>query len=127
MNILNSKLLIIKIGSSTLVDKTENFKKDWINKLIDDVHFLIKKKIKVIIVTSGAIALGCKLLKKNKKKLKLKEHQAIAAVGQIELMNLFKKSFLRKKIKIAQILLTLEDTEKRRRSLNAKRYISYSI
>ena len=59
MNILNSKLLIIKIGSSTLVDKTDNFKKDWINKLIDDVHFLIKKKIKVIIVTSGAIALGC--------------------------------------------------------------------
>jgi len=124
MNILNSKLLIIKIGSSTLVDKTENFKKDWINKLIDDVHFLIKKKIKVIIVTSGAIALGCKLLKKNKRKLKLKEHQAIAAVGQIELMNLFKKSFLRKKIKIAQILLTLEDTENRRRSLNAKDTIS---
>ena len=44
MDILNSKLLIIKIGSSTLVDKTDNFKKDWINKLIDDVHFLIKKK-----------------------------------------------------------------------------------
>ena len=44
MNILNSKLIIIKIGSSTLIDKTKNFKKDWINKLIDDVHFLIKKK-----------------------------------------------------------------------------------
>ena len=124
MNILNSKLIIIKIGSSTLIDKTKNFKKDWINKLIDDVHFLIKKKIKVIIVTSGAIALGCKLLKKDKKQLKLKEHQAIAAVGQIELMNLFKKSFLRKKIKIAQILLTLEDTENRRRSLNASDTIS---
>ena len=124
MNILDSKLIIIKIGSSTLIDKTKNFKKDWINKLIDDVHFLIKKKIKVIIVTSGAIALGCKLLKKDKKQLKLKEHQAIAAVGQIELMNLFKKSFLRKKIKIAQILLTLEDTENRRRSLNARDTIS---
>ena len=120
MNILTSKLIVIKIGSSTLVDKTENFKKDWINKLIDDVHFLINKKIKVIIVTSGAIALGCKLLKKNKKNLKLKEYQAVAAVGQIELMNLFKKSFLRKKITVAQILLTLEDTENRRRSLNAK-------
>ena len=124
MNILNSKLIIIKIGSSTLIDKTKNSKKDWINKLIDDVHFLIKKKIKVIIVTSGAIALGCKLLKKDKKQLKLKEHQAIAAVGQIELMNLFKKSFLRKKITIAQILLTLEDTENRRRSLNARDTIS---
>jgi glutamate 5-kinase len=124
MNILESKLIVIKIGSSTLIDKTENFKKDWINKLIDDVYFLIKKNIKVIIVTSGAIALGCKLLKKNKKKLKLKEYQAVAAVGQIELMNLFKKSFLRKKLKIAQILLTLEDTENRRRSLNAKDTIS---
>ena len=124
MNILNSKLIVIKIGSSTLIDKTKNFKKEWINKLIDDVHFLIKRKKKVIIVTSGAIALGCKLLKKDKKELKLKEHQAIAAVGQIELMNLFKKSFLRKRIKIAQILLTLEDTENRRRSLNARDTIS---
>ena len=120
MNILTSKIIVIKIGSSTLVDNTENLKQNWINKLIDDVHFLISKKIKVIIVTSGAIALGCKLLKKNKKNLKLKEYQAVAAVGQIELMNLFKKSFLRKKISIAQILLTLEDTENRRRSLNAK-------
>ena len=120
MNILSSKLIVIKIGSSTLVDQTDNFNNIWINKLIDDVHFLIQKKIKIIIVTSGAIALGCKILKKNKKKLKLKEHQAVAAVGQIELMNIFKKSFLRKKLKIGQILLTLEDTENRRRALNAK-------
>ena len=99
MNILQSKLIIIKIGSSTLAGRTEKLNTAWVNKLIDDMHFLIKKKIKIIIVTSGAIALGCKLLKKNKKKLKLKEYQAVAAVGQIELMNLFKKSFLRKKIK----------------------------
>jgi Glutamate 5-kinase len=67
MNILSSKLIVIKIGSSTLVDQTDNFNNIWINKLIDDVHFLIEKKIKIIIVTSGAIALGCKILKKNKK------------------------------------------------------------
>ena len=124
MNILQSKLIIIKIGSSTLAGRTEKLNTAWLNKLIDDVHFLIKKKIKIIIVTSGAIALGCKLLKKNKKKLKLKEYQAVAAVGQIELMNLFKKSFLRKKIKVGQILLTLEDTENRRRALNARDTIS---
>ena len=124
MNILQSKLIIIKIGSSTLAGGTEKFNTAWVNKLIDDVHFLIKKNIKIIIVTSGAIALGCKLLKKNKKKLKLKEYQAVAAVGQIELMNLFKKSFLRKKIKVGQILLTLEDTENRRRALNARDTIS---
>ena len=67
MNILSSKLIVIKIGSSTLVDQTDNFNNIWINKLIDDVHFLIEKKIKIIIVTSGAIALGCKILKKIKK------------------------------------------------------------
>ena len=58
MNILSSKLIVIKIGSSTLVDQTDNFNNIWINKLIDDVYFLIQKKIKIIIVTSGAIALG---------------------------------------------------------------------
>ena len=75
--------------------------------------FFDQKKIKVIIVTSGAIALGCKLLKKNKKKLKLKEHQAIAAVGQIELMNLFKKSFLRKKINNPTIISELLSVTKK--------------
>ncbi|MEK9545542.1 MAG: glutamate 5-kinase, partial [Pelagibacteraceae bacterium] len=120
MEILNSKKIVIKIGSSILINEIGNLKTNWVDKLIEDVFFLIQKKIQVIIVTSGAIALGCKFLKKNKKKLKLNEFQAVAAVGQIELMNLFKKSFLKKKIKIGQILLTLDDTENRRRSLNAK-------
>ena len=120
MEILNSKKIVIKIGSSILINEIGNLKTNWVDKLIEDVFFLIQKKIQVIIVTSGAIALGCKFLKKNKKKLKLNEFQAVAAVGQIELMNLFKKSFLKKKVKIGQILLTLDDTENRRRSLNAK-------
>jgi len=120
MEILNSKKIVIKIGSSILINESGNLKTNWVDKLIEDVFYLIEKKIQIIIVTSGAIALGCKFLKKNKKKLKLNEFQAVAAVGQIELMNLFKKSFLKKKIKIGQILLTLDDTENRRRSLNAK-------
>ena len=65
--------------------------------------------------------MGCKKLKLNMKNLKLDKSQAVASVGQIELMNLFKKTFVKKKINLSQILLTLEDTEQRRRAINAKR------
>ena len=82
---------------------------------------LLKLKKNVIIVSSGAIALGCKKLKLNKKNLKLDKSQAVASIGQIELMNLFKKTFGNKKINLSQILLTLEDTEQRRRAINANR------
>ena len=72
-------------------------------------------------VSSGAIALGCKKLNLNKKNLKIDKSQAVASVGQIELMNLFNEIFSKEKINISQMLLTLEDTEKRRRAINAKR------
>merc|ERR1712127_573326 len=74
-----------------------------------------------IIVSSGAIAMGCKKLNLSKKNLKLDKSQAVASIGQIELMNLFSETFIKSKINISQILLTLEDTEQRRRALNAKR------
>jgi glutamate 5-kinase len=67
--------------------------------------------------------MGCKKLNLNKKNLKIDKSQAIASVGQIELMNLFNKIFSSKKINLSQILLTLEDTEQRRRAINAKRTI----
>tara|TARA_B100000989_G_scaffold105185_2_gene77045 strand:+ start:1310 stop:2416 length:1107 start_codon:yes stop_codon:yes gene_type:complete len=118
--ILNkSKRIVIKIGSSLLI-RNNKINSTWVNKLSDDISKLSKYKIDIIIVTSGAIALGCKYLKINRKNLKLKEYQAVSAIGQIELINLFKKSLSKKKIKIGQILLTLEDTESRRRALNAK-------
>ena len=72
-------------------------------------------------MSSGAIALGCKKMNFNKKSIKLDKSQAIASIGQIELMNLFSQIFTKYKLNISQILLTLEDTEERRRSLNAKR------
>ena len=103
--ILNkTKRVVIKIGSSLLI-KNNKINKNWVNKLSEDIANLCKKKIDVIIVTSGAIALGCKYLKINRKNLKLKEFQAVSAIGQIELINLFKNSLSKKKIKIAQILL----------------------
>jgi len=124
MDILKYKTIVIKIGSSLIVDGKNKIKKSWFNNLIKDIDFLIKKNKQIIIVSSGAIALGCDLLKINKKNTKLSQFQAIAAIGQIELINLFKKAFGKKNIKISQILLTLEDTEERRRSLNAKETIS---
>ena len=79
------------------------------------------KKKNIILVSSGAIALGCKKLGLKKKDLKLDKSQAVASIGQIELMNLLRKTFSTKKINLSQILITLEDTEQRRRAINAKR------
>ncbi len=121
MLLKNSKIIVIKIGSSLLVDKNKRVRKKWLTSFAKDVGKLRSKNKKVIIVSSGAIALGCKKMNYNKKNLKLDKSQAIASIGQIELMNLFNKTFSKRNINISQILLTLEDTEQRRRSLNAKR------
>ncbi len=121
MLVRNSKIIVIKIGSSLLVDKDRRIRKKWLLSFAKDIQNLRSKNQKIIIVSSGAIALGSIKMKYNKKSLKLDKSQAIASIGQIELMNLFSKTFAKYKLNISQILLTLEDTEKRRRSLNAKR------
>jgi|TARA_B100001741_G_scaffold166173_1_gene137354 glutamate 5-kinase len=121
MLLKNSKIIVIKIGSSLLVDKKKKIRKKWLSEFAKDVQKLKSKNQKVIIVSSGAIALGCIKMNYDKKNLKLDKSQAVASIGQIELMNLFSKIFLKHKLNISQILLTLEDTEERRRSLNAKR------
>ena len=123
MYINSSKKIVIKIGSSILIDDKGRTKKKWLDELVKDIKFLIEKKKQVLIVSSGAIAMGCEYLKIKKKKLKVDKSQSVASIGQIELMNSYKKAFDKKKIKIAQILLTLDDTEQRRRSINAKRTI----
>ncbi len=121
MFLKNSKIIVIKIGSSLLVDKNKKIRKKWLSSFAEDIHKLKTKNKKIIIVSSGAIALGCIKMKYDKKNLKLDKSQATASIGQIELMNLFSNIFSKYKLNISQILLTLEDTEKRRRSLNAKR------
>ena len=123
MYINKSKKIVIKIGSSILVDDKGKPKKSWLNEFVKDVKFLIKKKKQVVIVSSGAIALGCEYLGINRKGLKVDKSQAVASIGQIELMDFYKKIFDKSKIKISQILLTIDDTEQRRRSLNARRTI----
>ncbi len=121
MHLKNSKIIVVKIGSSLIVDKNKKIRNKWLSSFAKDIKKLNDKNQKVIIVSSGAIALGCKKLNYNKKNIKLDKSQAIASVGQIELMNLFSYTFAKYKLNISQILLTLEDTEERRRSLNAKR------
>ena len=121
MHLKDSKIIVIKIGSSLLVDDNKQIRKKWLSSFAKDVKELKLKNKKIVIVSSGAIALGCKKINYNKKNIKLDKSQAIASIGQIELMNLFSKIFANYKLNISQILLTLEDTEKRRRSLNAKR------
>ena len=121
MSLNSSKTIVIKIGSSLLVDKNKKIRKKWLSSFAKDIQKLRSKNKKIIIVSSGAIALGCIKMNYNKKNLKLDKSQAVASIGQIELINLFSNIFSRYKLNISQILLTLEDTEERRRSLNAKR------
>ena len=117
------KKIVIKIGSSILVDNEGKPKKKWLQEFGKDIKYLINKKKQIVIVSSGAIAMGCEYLKIKKNGLKVDKSQAVASIGQIELMNFYKKTFDESKIKISQILLTLDDTEQRRRSLNARRTI----
>ena len=121
MHLKNSKVIAIKIGSSLLVDKKNNIRKKWLSSFAKDIKKLKSINKKIIIISSGAIALGCKKINHNRSNLKLDKSQAIASIGQIELMNLFSQTFLKYKLNISQILLTLDDTEERRRSINAKR------
>ena len=123
-NILDAKCIIIKIGSSLLIKK-KKFNKEKLNEIILDVYELKKKKIKVIIVASGAVALGSEYLNvQKKKKITISEKQALASCGQSLLMKNFISLFDKRKMKVAQILITSSDTEDRERSLNARDTIS---
>ena len=119
MLIKDSNIIVLKLGSSTVVDGRGKFKKKWVTSLIKDIQKYGKNK-KFVIVSSGAIALGQKYLK-IKKKIKLDMSQAIAAVGQIHLASEFQKLFEKYKIKTGQILISPDDTEQRRRALNVRR------
>ena len=121
MFLKNSKNIVIKIGSSLLVDKKQKIRKNWLLSFAKDIKKLMSKDKKVTIVSSGAIALGCKKMNYKKTNLKLDKSQAVASIGQIELMNLYSQAFSKCKINISQSLLTLDDTAERRRSINAKR------
>ena len=93
MSLKDSKIIVIKIGSSLLVDNNKKIKRKWLLSFAKDIQKLKNMSKKVVIVSSGAIALGCIKMNFNKKNLKLDKSQAIASIGQIELMNLLTETF----------------------------------
>jgi glutamate 5-kinase len=119
MLIDNSKKIVIKLGSSTVIDEKGKFKKIWVNSLIKDIK-KFKKNRNIVIVSSGAIALGQNRLK-IKKKVKLEMSQAIASIGQIHLAEEFQKIFKKNNFRVGQILISPDDTEQRKRALNVRR------
>jgi glutamate 5-kinase len=119
-----ARRIVVKIGSSLLVDRTSGqLKSAWLDTLADDVAGLVKSGKQVIVVSSGAIALGRHVLGFAKGTLELEKSQAAAAVGQISLAGAYQAVFKARGLAAAQILLTLGDTEERRRYLNARQTI----
>jgi glutamate 5-kinase len=116
-----ARRIVVKIGSSLLVDRASGeLKSAWLETLADDIAMLVKADRQVIVVSSGAIALGRHVLGFAKGPLELERSQAAAAVGQISLAGAYQSVFKARGLAAAQILLTLGDTEERRRYLNAR-------
>ena len=112
--------VVIKIGSALLVDeKSGTIRSDWLSSVASDVAKFKQQGKDVILVSSGSIALGRKILGLNMAK-KLVENQAAAAIGQIELASTFREKLARHDIAVAQVLLTYSNTENRGQYLNAR-------
>ncbi len=117
--------IVIKIGSSILINpENYEFRYTWFKSFVSDVGDLIKSGHEVIIVASGSIASGCLELGKKKGAFALEDYQALAAYGQLFLSNKFHQQFKEVNLKIAQLLLTIDDYQIRRRFLNTKFTIS---
>ena len=116
-----AKRVCVKVGSALLVDPDKGrLNRAWLESFAADVARMRKRGQEVILVSSGAIALGRRHLGLPAGKLRLEESQAAAAVGQIRLAHAYKELLDEHQITVAQILLTLGDTEQRRRYLNAR-------
>jgi len=117
-----ARRLVVKIGSALLVDDaTGSLRRDWLDALADDIAALHARGVQVLVVSSGAIALGrLNLGLPPRPRMKLEQKQAAAAVGQIRLAHGWQESLARHGLSTAQLLLTLDDSEERRRYLNAR-------
>jgi glutamate 5-kinase len=117
--------IVVKVGSSLLVDSAAGaLKRDWLRTLVADIAALHKDKRDVLVVSSGAIALGRAVLKLPSGALKLEDSQAAAAVGQIALARAWSEALGAHGLAAGQVLVTLQDTEERRRYLNARSTIA---
>ena len=117
--------IVVKVGSSLLVDASAGrLKRDWLAGLAADIATLHKDKCDLLVVSSGAIALGRAVLKLPAGALKLEDSQAAAAVGQIALARAWSEALGGHGLTAGQVLVTLGDTEERRRYLNARSTIA---
>jgi len=122
----DARRLVVKIGSALLVDEaTGRLHRRWLDALADDVAALKARSVEVILVSSGAIAVGREHLglgraQTGDRALRLEEKQAAAATGQIRLAHAYQEALARHQITVAQILLSPQDTEDRRRHLNGR-------
>jgi len=116
-----ARRIVVKVGSALLVDaESARVNRAWLETLVEDLLRLRKRGQRVILVSSGAIALGRRRLGLKHGTLRLEESQAAAAVGQIRLAHAYKELLESNDVTVAQVLLTLEDSERRRRYLNAR-------
>jgi glutamate 5-kinase len=119
-SITDFRRIVVKVGSSLLVERKGGLRAAWLNALIEDIAGLHAKGADVLVVSSGAIAMGRTVLKLKPGALDLEVAQAAAAVGQIALAKVWAEGLAGHGITAAQVLLTLGDTEERRRYLNAR-------
>jgi glutamate 5-kinase len=116
-----ARRIVVKIGSALLIDRqTGMLREAWLESVCADIDELRKAGKEIIVVSSGAIALGRRALALRDGALKLEESQAAAAAGQVRLAQAYAAAFAERNILAAQILLTLDDTEERARYLNAR-------
>ncbi|MCU0847979.1 MAG: glutamate 5-kinase [Spirochaetes bacterium] len=113
------KKIVVKIGTSSITEK-DGISIKKISGFVDDVDRLIKKGYRLVIVTSGAIATGATTLGRKRDSITIPEKQALASVGQVILINEYRKHFDKKGIKVGQILLTEDDVKNRKRFVNAR-------
>jgi glutamate 5-kinase len=119
--ITRARRVVVKIGSALLVDRaTGRLDGPWFEDLVSDLARLHRRGQEVLVVSSGAIALGRKYLGLRSGTLRLEQSQAAAAAGQVRLAHAWQEALGRHEIPVAQVLLTLGDTEQRRRYLNAR-------
>ena len=112
--------LVIKVGSSLLIDSKDHVHRGWLEGLAENIATLKGNGQEVLIVSSGAIAIGSTVLGINKRRARLEDLQAAAAAGQVQLVTAWQEALALHGIAAAQVLLTPEDTENRRRFLNAR-------
>lgn len=117
--------MVIKVGSALLVDdQTGDIRREWLNAFADDLADLRANGQEVVIVTSGAVATGRRVLGMIGRPLKLDEKQAAAATGQIRLAQGWQDAMARHALNVAQVLVTAQDTESRQNHLNARATIN---